>query len=39
MLFVRDGKFVIYANVMSIDGSAPSIKKSIDLTALALEVG
>ena len=37
MLFVRDGKFVIYANAMSMDASAPSIPKSIDLTKLALK--
>jgi hypothetical protein len=37
MLFVRDGKFVVYANAMSLDASAPSIPKSIDLTALALK--
>jgi hypothetical protein len=37
MLFARDGKFVVYANAMSLDASAPSIPKSIDLTALALK--
>jgi hypothetical protein len=37
MLFVRKGKFVVYANAMSLDASAPSIPKSIDLTALALK--
>ena len=37
MLFVRDGKFVVYANAMSLDASAPSIPNQIDLTALALK--
>jgi hypothetical protein len=37
VLFVRDGKFVVYANAMSLDASAPSIPKSIDLAALALK--
>ena len=37
MLFVRDGKYVVYANAMSLDASAPSIPKSVDLTALALK--
>jgi hypothetical protein len=36
-LFVRKGKFVVYANAMSMDSSAPSIPKSIDLTELALK--
>ena len=37
ILFVRKGKFIVYANAMSMDASAPSIPKSIDLTALALK--
>ena len=37
MLFVRKGKFIVYATAMSMDTSAPSIPKSIDLTALALK--
>jgi hypothetical protein len=36
-LFVRKGKFIVYANAMSMDASAPSIPKSVDLTALALK--
>ena len=36
-LFVRQGKYVVYASAMSMDASAPSIPKSIDLTALALK--
>ena len=36
-LFVRKGQFIVYANAMSMDASAPSIPKSIDLTALALK--
>jgi len=37
MLFVRDGKYVVYTSAMSMDETAPSIPKSIDLTALALK--
>ena len=36
-LFVRKGRFIVYANAMSMDSSAPSIPKSIDLTGLALK--
>jgi hypothetical protein len=36
-LFVRKGKFVVYAMAMSMDATAPSIPKSVDLTALALK--
>ena len=36
-LFVRKGQFIVYANAMSMDASAPSIPKSIDLTGLALK--
>jgi hypothetical protein len=36
MLFARKGKFVVYANTMSMDATAPSIPSSIDLTKLAL---
>ncbi len=36
-LFVRKGKFIVYASAMSMDSSAPSIPKSVDLTALALK--
>jgi hypothetical protein len=36
-LFVRKGRFIVYANAMSMDSSAPSIPKSVDLTALALK--
>jgi hypothetical protein len=37
-LFSRKGKFIVYANVMSMDASAPSIPKSVDLTELAMKV-
>ena len=37
-LFARDGQYVVYANVMSMDASAPSIPKSVALTKKALEV-
>ncbi|MGY2701952.1 hypothetical protein [Nocardioides sp. HB32] len=37
MLFARKGKFIVYATAMSMDSSAPSIPKSIDLTGLALK--
>ena len=36
-LFAREGKFIVYANVMSMDASAPSIPTSVDLTELAME--
>ena len=36
MLFARKGKFIVYANVMSMDATAPSIPASINLTKLAL---
>ncbi|GAA4377958.1 hypothetical protein [Nocardioides caricicola] len=36
-LFTRKGQFIVYANVMSMDASAPSIPKSVDLTELALK--
>ena len=36
MLFVRDGKFVVYASAMSTDGRAPSVPKAIQLTKVAL---
>ncbi|MCB8954925.1 MAG: hypothetical protein H6529_00400 [Nocardioides sp.] len=35
-LFVRQGKFIVYTMAMSMDASAPSIPKSIDLTDLAV---
>lgn len=37
-LFSRQGKFVVYANMMSMDASAPSIPKSVDFTELAMKV-
>jgi hypothetical protein len=37
MLFVRDGKFVVYASAMSTDGVAPSVPKAIQLTKVALK--
>jgi hypothetical protein len=37
MLFARKGKFIVYANAMSMDATAPSIPSSIDLTKLALD--
>jgi hypothetical protein len=36
-LFARKGKFIVYANVMSMDASAPSIPKSVDLAELAMK--
>lgn len=36
-LFVRDGEYVVYAMAMSMDETASSIPKSIDLTDLALK--
>lgn len=36
-LFVRDGKYVVYTGATSMDETAPSVPKSIDLTALALK--
>ncbi|MDF1603340.1 hypothetical protein [Nocardioides sp. YIM 152315] len=35
-LFVRDGKYVVFANAMSMDATAPSIPKSVEFTRLAL---
>jgi hypothetical protein len=37
MLFSRQGKFIVYTTAMSMDATAPSIPKSIDLTELALK--
>ena len=37
MLFSRDGKYIVYTTAMSMDETAPSIPKSIDLTDLALK--
>lgn len=36
MLFVRDGRYVVYASAMSTDGHAPSVPKAIQLTRSAL---
>lgn len=36
-LFVRKGRFIVYANAMSLDASAPSIPQSVKLTGLALK--
>lgn len=36
-LFSRKGRFIVYANAMSMDASAPSIPKSVELTATALK--
>ena len=36
-LFARDGRFIVCTSSMSMDATAPSIPKSIDLTDLALE--
>jgi hypothetical protein len=36
-LFVRDGKFVVYASAMSMDGRAPSVPRAIQLTKVALQ--
>ena len=36
-LFSRKGKFIVYANVMSMNATAPSIPKSVGLTKLALK--
>ena len=36
-LFTRKGQFVVYANVMSMNATAPSIPDSVDLTELALK--
>lgn len=35
-LFVRKGRFVVYASAMSTDGVAPSVPKAIQLTKLSL---
>lgn len=37
MLFARQGRFIVYTDAMSMDATAPSIPKSVDLTALALK--
>ena len=37
MLFVRAGKHIVYTTAMSMDASAPSTKKSVKLTKLALK--
>ena len=36
-LFSRKGKFIVYTNLMSMDASAPSIPKSVELTELAMK--
>lgn len=36
-LFARKGKFIVYAYLMSMDASAPSIPKSVDVTELAMK--
>lgn len=36
-LFARQGKFIVYTSAMSMDATAPSIPKSIDMTDLALK--
>ena len=36
-LFARKGRFIAYASAMSMDATAPSIPRSIDLTDLALD--
>jgi hypothetical protein len=36
-LFARKGKFIVYTSAMSMDATAPSIPKSIDMTDLALK--
>ncbi|MBZ5739807.1 hypothetical protein [Nocardioides mangrovi] len=38
MLFARQGRYVVYANAMSFDASAPSIPSSVKLTKKALAV-
>lgn len=37
MLFARKGRFIVYANAMSMDATAPSIPSSVQLTKLALD--
>ena len=37
VLFARKGRFIVYTSAMSMDKSAPSIPKSVKLTALALK--
>jgi hypothetical protein len=37
MLFARKGRFIVYTGAMSMDATAPSIPKSIKLTAVALK--
>lgn len=36
-MFARKGKFIVYTSAMSMDASAPSIPKSIEMTDLALK--
>jgi hypothetical protein len=36
-LFARQGRFIVYTSAMSMDATAPSIPKSIDMTDLALK--
>ena len=36
-LFARKGRFIVYTSAMSMDATAPSIPKSIQLTAAALK--
>jgi hypothetical protein len=36
-LFSRKGRFIVYTSAMSMDASAPSIPKSVQLTATALK--
>jgi hypothetical protein len=36
-LFARDGRFIVYTSAMSMDATAPSIPKSVQLTKLALK--
>ena len=37
LLFARKGRFIVYANAMSMDATAPSIPRSVQLTAKALK--
>jgi len=37
MLFVRAGKYVVYATAMSTDGVAPSVPKAVQVTKVALK--
>lgn len=36
-LFAREGRFIVHTSAMSMDATAPSIPRSIDLTDLALD--